>query len=56
MEKYVKVSDVQNIVHKYSNKAIAAWDMDVVIVCGDILRDIDMLTGKIMEPENDYGN
>lgn len=55
-EKYVKVSSVVEIVQKHSREAIDAWDMDAVVVCGKILRDIDMLTGKMMEPESDYGN
>ena len=56
MEKYVKVSSVVEIVQKYSREAIDSWDMDAVVVCGKILRDLDALTGKIMEQDDVYGN
>lgn len=46
--RYVNMDTVTRIISQHSMKAASQWDMDAVIVCGDIMREIEAL------PEGEY--
>lgn len=46
--KYVKLDAVTKIISTNSMKAAAQWDIDAVVCCGEIMREIEAL------PEGDY--
>lgn len=46
MDKLIKASSVLKIVARLSMEAASSWDIDAVVICGKIIKEIEALPGE----------
>lgn len=46
MDKLIKASSVLEIVARLSMEAASSWDIDAVVICEKIIKEIEALSGE----------
>ena len=45
-EKYIKANHIKNFIEQLKIEAMEKWDIDAVVVCSEIIEEIDNTIGK----------